>query len=249
MARNGKRGAGGSTPKTGGSVRRIGAGGTIPKAGSARRSGTDTRPDRNATGAVSASRHVLDAHPVESNAALEDVVRRQLALIGENPEREGLRNTPKRVAKSLLWLTRGYEMDIADVIGEAVFQEQHDNMVMVRDIELYSMCEHHMLPFFGKAHVAYIPNGRIVGLSKLPRIVDVYARRLQVQERLTDQIASAIQVALKPLGVGVVIEAYHLCMMMRGVEKQNSKTITSALLGTFRSDAKTRDEFLRLANR
>jgi GTP cyclohydrolase I len=149
----------------------------------------------------------------------------------------------------LLWLTRGYDVDVTDVIGDAVFREQHEHMVMVRDIELYSMCEHHMLPFFGKAHIAYIPNGRIVGLSKLPRIVDVYARRLQVQERLTDQIASAIQDALKPAGVGVVIEAYHLCMMMRGVEKQNSKTITSALLGTFRSDAKTRDEFLRLANR
>ena len=194
-------------------------------------------------------RHVLDSQSAENNVELEDVVRRQLALIGENPEREGLLNTPKRVAKSLRWLTRGYGIDVADVIGDAVFQEQHDNMVMVRDIEIYSMCEHHLLPFFGKAHIAYIPNGRIVGLSKLPRIVDVYARRLQVQERLTDQIASAIQAALTPLGVGVVIEAYHLCMMMRGVEKQNSKTITSALLGTFRSDAKTRDEFLRLANR
>ena len=176
-------------------------------------------------------------------------MRQQLGLIGEDPRREGLLNTPKRVAKSLLWLTRGYDIDVADVVGDAVFEENHEHMVMVRDIELYSMCEHHMLPFFGKAHIAYIPNGRIVGLSKLPRIVDVYARRLQVQERLTDQIASAIQDALQPAGVGVVIEAYHLCMMMRGVEKQNSKTITSALLGTFRTDAKTRDEFLRLANR
>ena len=189
-----------------------------------------------------------EVDPCESIPELEDIVRRQLALIGEDPEREGLVKTPQRVAKSLRWLTRGYSIDIKDVVGDAVFTESHEHMVMVRDIELYSMCEHHMLPFFGKAHIAYIPNGRIVGLSKLPRIVDVFSRRLQVQERLTDQIASAIQDALEPMGVGVVIEAYHLCMMMRGVEKQNSKTITSALLGTFRSDAKTRDEFLRLAH-
>jgi GTP cyclohydrolase I len=189
-----------------------------------------------------------DLDPCASSPELETIVRRQLALIGEDPEREGLLKTPQRVAKSLKWLTRGYSIDIRDVVGDAVFTETHEHMVMVRDIELYSMCEHHMLPFFGKAHIAYIPNGRIVGLSKLPRIVDVFSRRLQVQERLTDQIASAIQDALEPMGVGVVIEAYHLCMMMRGVEKQNSKTITSALLGTFRSDAKTRDEFLRLAH-
>ena len=189
-----------------------------------------------------------DSDPCESIPELETLVRRQLALIGEDPEREGLLKTPQRVAKSLKWLTRGYSIDIKDVVGDAVFTESHEHMVMVRDIELYSMCEHHMLPFFGKAHIAYIPNGRIVGLSKLPRIVDVFSRRLQVQERLTDQIASAIQDALEPMGVGVVVEAYHLCMMMRGVEKQNSKTITSALLGTFRSDAKTRDEFLRLAH-
>ncbi|MBL8984067.1 MAG: GTP cyclohydrolase I FolE, partial [Gemmatimonadetes bacterium] len=135
-----------------------------------------------------------------------------------------------------------------DVVGEGIFAEDHEQMVMVRDIELYSMCEHHMLPFFGKAHIAYIPNGRIVGLSKLPRIVDMFARRLQVQERLTGEIAQAIQQVLQPRGVGVVIEAYHLCMMMRGVEKQNSKTITSSLLGNFRDDAMTRDEFLRLAH-
>jgi GTP cyclohydrolase I len=138
-------------------------------------------------------------------------------------------------------------MNVAEIVGDAVFDEAHQSMVMVRDIELYSLCEHHMLPFFGKAHIAYIPDGRIVGLSKLPRIVEIFARRLQVQERLTEQIAIAIQDVLKPLGVGVVIEAYHLCMMMRGVEKQNSKTITSALRGSFRDDAKTRDEFLRLA--
>lgn len=179
---------------------------------------------------------------------LEQLVRRQLELIGEDPDREGLLKTPARVAASLQWLTRGYEQDVRQVVGDALFDEGHANMVMVRDIELYSMCEHHMLPFYGKAHIAYIPNGRIVGLSKLPRIVDVFAQRLQVQERLTEQIAQALTDVLDPHGVGVVIEAYHLCMMMRGVQKQNSKTITSALRGAFRDDPKTRDEFLRLAH-
>ena len=176
----------------------------------------------------------------------ENIIRRQIELLGEDPSREGLMKTPSRVAKSLTWLTRGYQMDVLDVVGDAVFEEAHGSMVMVRDIELYSMCEHHMLPFFGKAHVAYIPNGRIVGLSKLARVVEVFARRLQVQERLTDQIADALQHTLEPQGVGVVIEAYHLCMMMRGVEKQHSKTITSSLRGIFRSEKQTRDEFLRL---
>ena len=179
---------------------------------------------------------------------LEELIRQQLELLGEDPDRDGLIKTPERVAKSLKWLTRGYERDAKQVIGDALFDECHSNMVMVRDIELYSLCEHHMLPFYGKAHVAYIPNGRIVGLSKLPRVVDVFAQRLQVQERLTEQIASALTEVLEPLGVGVVIEAYHLCMMMRGVQKQNSKTITSALRGVFRDDPKTRDEFLRLAH-
>ena len=179
---------------------------------------------------------------------LEGLIRLQLELIGEDPSREGLLRTPARVAKSLQWLTRGYEQDARQVIGDALFEECHSNMVMVRDIELYSLCEHHMLPFYGKAHVAYIPKGRIVGLSKLPRVVDVFAQRLQVQERLTEQIAEALSDVLEPLGVGVVIEAYHLCMMMRGVQKQNSKTITSALRGVFRDDPKTRDEFLRLAH-
>jgi GTP cyclohydrolase I len=179
---------------------------------------------------------------------LAQIVRRQLELLGEDPERPGLVKTPERVALSLAWLTRGYEQDARKVIGDALFEESHENMVMVRDIELYSLCEHHMLPFYGKAHIAYIPNGRIVGLSKLPRIVDVFAQRLQVQERLTDQIAEAICDILHPRGCGVVIEAYHLCMMMRGVQKQNSKTITSALRGAFREDPKTRDEFLRLAH-
>jgi GTP cyclohydrolase I len=176
------------------------------------------------------------------------LVRRQLALLGEDPEREGLLKTPERVAKAMGFLTRGYGERLDDVVGDAIFAEEHRNMVMVRDIELYSLCEHHLLPFFGKAHVAYIPDGRIVGLSKLPRIVDHFARRLQVQERLTEEIAGAVDDVLGPLGVGVVIEAFHLCMMMRGVEKQNSRTITSALRGVFRDDPRTRDEFLSLAH-
>jgi GTP cyclohydrolase I len=185
---------------------------------------------------------------VAANPELQGIVRRQLELMGEDVDREGLVDTPKRVARSLWWLTQGYRTCVEDVVGKGIFKsEGHKNMVMVRDIELYSLCEHHMLPFFGKAHVAYIPNGHIVGLSKIPRIVDVFARRLQVQERLTEEIASAIDDVLRPTGVGVVIEAFHLCMMMRGVEKQNSKTITSAVRGAFRDDAKTREEFLYLA--
>ncbi len=184
----------------------------------------------------------------DADGEFRDIVRRQLELLGEDPDREGLLRTPSRVATSLAWLTRGYEMDVHHVVHGALFDaEGASNMVMVRDIELYSLCEHHMLPFYGKAHVAYIPNGKIVGLSKLPRIVEVFARRLQVQERLTEQIAGALEDVLNPMGVGVVIEAYHLCMMMRGVEKQNSKTITSAVRGLFRSDERTRDEFLTLA--
>jgi GTP cyclohydrolase I len=176
------------------------------------------------------------------------LVRRQLALLGEDPDREGLLKTPERVAQATAFLTRGRRERLEDVVGDAIFTEDHHNMVMVRDIELYSLCEHHLLPFFGKAHVAYIPNGRIVGLSKLPRLVDHFARRLQVQERLTEQIAGAVEQVLEPLGVGIVIEAVHLCMMMRGVEKQNSRTITSALRGVFRDDARTREEFLSLAH-
>lgn len=180
--------------------------------------------------------------------ALARLVRQQLALLGEDPEREGLVRTPARVAGSLEFLTRGYTQTVEDVIGTAIFEEPHDSMVLVKDIEVYSLCEHHMLPFFGRAHVAYIPNGRIMGLSKIPRIVDVFARRLQVQERLTEEIAQAIEDVLQPQGVGVLIEAVHLCMMMRGVEKQNSKTITSAVRGLFRRDQRTREEFLRLAH-
>jgi GTP cyclohydrolase IA len=176
------------------------------------------------------------------------MVEAQLSMLGEDPEREGLRRTPVRVARAMRWLTRGYELDVERVVGGAVFATESENMVMVRDIDFYALCEHHMLPFFGRVHVAYIPDKHIVGLSKLPRIVEVFARRLQVQERLTEEIAQAIESVLKPKGVGVVVEASHLCMMMRGVEKQNSKTITSALRGIFRSDARTRDEFLRLAH-
>ncbi|MDP2481046.1 MAG: GTP cyclohydrolase I FolE [Candidatus Palauibacterales bacterium] len=177
---------------------------------------------------------------------MEALIREQLRELGEDPERDGLQRTPERVASSLRWLTRGYEMSVTDAVNGAIFQDEHDSMVLVKDIELYSLCEHHMLPFFGKAHVAYIPDGRIVGLSKIPRLVEVFARRLQVQERLTEQIAGAVEEALAPRGVGVIVEAYHLCMMMRGVEKQNSKTITSAVRGNFRSDPRTREEFLRL---
>jgi GTP cyclohydrolase I len=189
---------------------------------------------------------VRDQTPAPSE--FQAIVRRQLELLGEDPDREGLRRTPARVEQSLLWLTRGYREPVEDIVRGAIFEESHESMIMVRDIEIYSMCEHHLLPFFGKAHVAYLPNGRIIGLSKVARLVDLFARRLQVQERLTDQVADVLMSVLTPLGVGVVIEAYHLCMMMRGVEKQNSKTVTSALRGTFRSDSKTREEFMFLVH-
>jgi GTP cyclohydrolase IA len=190
----------------------------------------------------------INLHTAAADARDEfaSLVARQLELLGENPEREGLRQTPRRVADSLTWLTRGYDMQVADVVGDALFTESHENMVLVRDIEFYSMCEHHMLPFYGKAHIGYIPNGTIIGLSKLPRVVEVFARRLQVQERMTEEIADALQSVLAPKGVGVVVEAVHLCMMMRGVEKQNSRTITSALRGQFRDCPMTRGEFLGL---
>jgi GTP cyclohydrolase I len=177
------------------------------------------------------------------------ITRELLAALGEDPDREALLRTPTRVAESLRFLTQGYGVDVRDVIRDAVYAEPYEEMVLVRDVEVYSLCEHHMLPFYGRAHVAYMPRGRIVGLSKLPRVVDVFARRLQVQERLTTQIAGALDEALHPYGVAVVIEAYHLCMMMRGVQKQNSQTVTSALTGVFRSDPKTRSEFLELIGR
>ena len=188
----------------------------------------------------------MKADPATVPIAAE--VRRILEAIGEDPDRQGLRRTPTRVQEALAFLTRGYRETLAHAVGNGVFEEAHESMILVRDIEIYSLCEHHMLPFYGRAHVAYVPDGRILGLSKLPRIVDMFARRLQVQERLTDQVADAVMEVLGPRGVGVVVEAAHLCMMMRGVEKQNSRTVTSALRGIFRDDPKTRDEFLRLAH-
>ncbi len=177
---------------------------------------------------------------------LENPVRRILEGVGEDPEREGLLKTPERVAKAMRFLTGGYELDPRAVLEKALFREDYREMILVKDIEVYSLCEHHMLPFFGKAHIAYIPDGRIVGLSKLPRVVDVFARRLQVQERLTVQIRDAIQEVLRPSGVAVVIEARHMCMVMRGVQKQHSATTTSAMSGIFLENQPTRDEFMRL---
>jgi GTP cyclohydrolase I len=185
--------------------------------------------------------------PIEPDlSTYSELVRAQLAALGENPTREGLQKTPERVAKAMSFLTSGYRTDPEKMLNGALFSSESEEMVLVRDIELYSLCEHHLLPFFGKAHIAYLPKGKIIGLSKLPRIVDMYARRLQVQERLTTQIANEVQRLLLPHGVAVVIEARHLCMMMRGVEKQNSCATTSAMLGTFQSDPKTRMEFLEL---
>ena len=169
-----------------------------------------------------------------------------LIEIGEDPSREGLLTTPKRVAEAYEFLTKGYNQNIEEVINDAIFTEKYDEMVLVKNIDFYSLCEHHMLPFYGKVHVAYIPDGKIVGLSKIPRIVDVFARRLQVQERMTQQIADTLQKYLQPIGVAVVSEANHMCMMMRGVEKQNSSATSSAMLGVFKDDARTRSEFLNL---
>ncbi len=183
---------------------------------------------------------------VDQIELIKPLVKDILLSIGENAAREGLRDTPKRYAKSMHFLTSGYHEKVETVVGSALFKAESSEMVIVKDIELYSLCEHHMLPFFGKAHVAYIPDKKIIGLSKIPRVVDLYARRLQVQERLTAQIADALMNVLQPLGVAVVIEAAHFCMMMRGVEKQNSKTITSAMRGDFFTDPTTRKEFLQL---
>src|ERR1700728_4229226 len=189
----------------------------------------------------------------KTNAALSSVTTQQiyaelLRRIGEDPTRDGLLRTPERMEKSFAFLTQGYTQSIEDVLHNALFDVDYDEMVMVRDIEFYSQCEHHLLPFFGKAHVAYVPQGKVIGLSKLPRIVDVFARRLQVQERLTHQVAEAIDDAIHPQGVAVVMEAEHLCMMMRGVQKQHSQTVTSAMLGVFKSQPQTRTEFLSLVN-
>ena len=179
------------------------------------------------------------------NASFEELVREMLSRIGEDPAREGLTETPTRVVKSLQYLSSGYAQQPAEVLNGALFTVDYDEMVIVKDIEMFSLCEHHMLPFFGKVHIAYIPNGKVIGLSKLPRLVEVFARRLQVQERLTTQLAEALQEIIQPQGVGVVIEARHLCMMMRGVEKQHSAAVTSAMLGQFRQQ-ETRNEFLSL---
>ena len=177
---------------------------------------------------------------------MQENIRQLLEALGEDPNRDGLRQTPRRVEQSLRFLTSGYEVDIDTVLNNALFDVEYSEMVIVRDIDFYSLCEHHLLPFFGRCHVAYLPNSKVIGLSKLPRVVDVFARRLQVQERLTSQIAETIREKINPLGVAVVMEATHLCMSMRGVAKQNSVTITSAMLGVFREDARTRHEFLEL---
>ncbi|QEM13844.1 MULTISPECIES: GTP cyclohydrolase I FolE [Mucilaginibacter] len=187
----------------------------------------------------------IDRYNQERIDSLKDNYHNVLKQIGEEPEREGLLKTPERVAKAMLYLTHGYELNAEEILNSAKFKEEYSQMVVVKDIEVYSMCEHHMLPFFGKAHVAYIPNGHVVGLSKIPRVVDVFARRLQVQERLTNEIRDCIQQTLNPIGVGVVIECRHLCMSMRGVQKQNSVTTTSAFTGEFLKE-KTRTEFLNL---
>jgi len=184
---------------------------------------------------------ILEPNPLGSTSLLE-LTRAMLVRLGENPERDGLRRTPERMESSLLYLTKGYHESPAQTLQGAMFDVTYDEMVIIKDIELFSLCEHHLLPFFGKVHVAYIPQGKVIGLSKIPRLVDVFARRLQVQERLTTQIAEAIQSAIHPLGVGVIVEAKHLCMMMRGVEKQYSSTITSSMLGAFRRE-ETRAEF------
>jgi GTP cyclohydrolase I len=184
--------------------------------------------------------------PATYNAKMQELVKRLLEELGEDPNREGLVKTPKRVDKALRFLTSGYAADIDEMLNGALFSVDYSEMVIVRDIDFYSMCEHHLLPFFGKCHVAYIPNGKVIGLSKLPRLVDIFARRLQLQERLTNQIAHTLLDKIQPLGVAVVCEATHLCMAMRGVEKQNSYTITSAMLGAFRDQQRTRMEFLEL---
>jgi GTP cyclohydrolase IA len=188
-------------------------------------------------------------HRQRDSLVMEEQIRQILRAIGEDPDREGLQRTPQRVAQALTFLTRGYEMDPDQVINDALFTEDYEEMIVQKDIDFYSLCEHHMLPFFGKAHVAYIPHHKIVGISKLARLVDVYARRLQVQERMTNQIATTIMDKLDALGVAVVLEAEHLCMRMRGVEKQNSYVITSSLLGAFRSRVETRNEFMNLIRR
>jgi GTP cyclohydrolase IA len=184
--------------------------------------------------------------PSVTSATFEDLVREMLVRLGEDPQREGLLRTPERVQKAFQFLTRGYNEDPEALLKNALFTVNYDEMVIVKDVEVFSLCEHHMLPFFGKVHVAYIPNGKVIGLSKIPRLIELFSRRLQIQERLTTQIAETIQKVIQPQGVGVVIEARHLCMMMRGIEKQHSAAVTSSMLGCFREEQETRTEFLSL---
>ncbi|HEX3740122.1 MAG TPA: GTP cyclohydrolase I FolE [Terriglobales bacterium] len=185
-------------------------------------------------------------NPTLTSASFEELVREMLVRLGEDPQREGLLRTPERVQKAMEFLTRGYSEDPETLLKNALFTVNYDEMVIVKDVEMFSLCEHHMLPFFGKVHVAYIPNGKVIGLSKIPRLIEIFSRRLQIQERLTTQIAEIIQKVIQPQGVGVVIEARHLCMMMRGVEKQHSAAVTSSMLGCFREEQETRTEFLSL---
>ena len=187
--------------------------------------------------------------PTLTSASLQQIYAELLARVGEDPKRDGLLNTPERMEKSMAFLTQGYKQSVDTVLHGALFDVHYDEMVIVKDIEFYSQCEHHLLPLFGKAHVAYVPNGKVIGLSKIPRIIDIFSRRLQVQERLTQQVAAAIDEAIHPQGVGVILEAQHLCMMMRGVEKQDSSTVTSAMVGVFKTQLQTRNEFLSLIER
>ena len=190
-------------------------------------------------------KRAAEAVSIES-ASYAELVREQIVQLGEDPEREGLLKTPQRVEQAMRYLTKGYQDEPAKILKGALFTVNYDEMVIIKDVEMFSLCEHHLLPFFGKVHVAYIPNGKVIGLSKIPRLIDAFSRRLQVQERLTTQIAESIQEAIHPQGVGVVIEARHLCMMMRGVEKQHSAAVTSSMLGSFRDEENTRQEFLSL---
>jgi len=192
------------------------------------------------------STRTIEEPGLAATLTTQEIYRELLLRIGEDPSRDGLADTPERVEKAMSFLTQGYTMDVATVLNGALFEVEYDEMVMVKDVEFYSLCEHHMLPFFGKVHVAYVPNGKVIGLSKIPRLVEMYSRRLQVQERMTTQIADAIAQAIAPQGVGVIVEAQHLCMMMRGVEKQHSATVTSAMRGVFKTQMQTRNEFLSL---
>jgi GTP cyclohydrolase I len=195
------------------------------------------------------STHTATEAPSLASASTEELYRELLVRIGEDPTRDGLLKTPERMDKAMQFLTRGYTQNLNSVLHDALFDVEYDEMVIVKDVEFFSMCEHHLLPFFGKAHVAYVPNGKVIGLSKIPRLVDVFARRLQVQERLTTDIADAIDQAIRPQGVAVILEAQHLCMMMRGVEKQHSATVTSAMRGVFKTQQQTRSEFLSLVRK